>query len=214
MLATCSVSVAVYSSRLESLDFMTQLPDPNSTSQPETPADFSSQAPTQESGKSNNAIWIVLGCIGCGCLSIPLLGVVAAIILPVFFNQANKAMQSEAKFSIGAINRGQQAHYLDKTSFASSLDELGLGIQSETLNYRYSVELQPDGNGAIVFAEALKPDLPSYTGAVFAVGDVPNNAELLAGICETEDPSTTAPAAPTLDDEGEIECALGSELIY
>ena len=41
-----------------------------------------------------------------------IIGILAAIALPSFLNQANKARQSEAKSSVGALNRAQQAYYL------------------------------------------------------------------------------------------------------
>ena len=48
-----------------------------------------------------------------------IIGILAAIALPSFLNQANKARQSEAQTYIGSLNRGQQAYYLEKSVFAS-----------------------------------------------------------------------------------------------
>ena len=67
-----------------------------------------------------------------------IIGILSAIALPAFLNQANKARQSEAKQALGAINRGQQAYYLERQGFATKIDRLGLGVASFTDNYNYS----------------------------------------------------------------------------
>jgi len=41
-----------------------------------------------------------------------IIGILAAIALPSFLNQAAKARQSEAKTYVGSANRAQQAYYL------------------------------------------------------------------------------------------------------
>ena len=41
------------------------------------------------------------------------IGILSAIALPSFLNQANKAKQSEAKQYIASINKGQQAYYAE-----------------------------------------------------------------------------------------------------
>ena len=42
-----------------------------------------------------------------------LIGILSAIALPSFLNQANKAKQSEAKQYIASINKGQKAYYAE-----------------------------------------------------------------------------------------------------
>lgn len=74
-----------------------------------------------------------------------IIGILAAIALPSFLNQANKARQSEAKSSVGSLNRAQQAYYLEKSQFATSIDLLGLGIATTTENYVYSITTTADG---------------------------------------------------------------------
>ncbi|AFY37653.1 hypothetical protein Lepto7376_1300 [[Leptolyngbya] sp. PCC 7376] len=66
-----------------------------------------------------------------------IIGILSAIALPAFLNQANKARQSEAKQALGAINRGQQAYYLEKQLFSTNIFGLGLGLQLATENYSY-----------------------------------------------------------------------------
>ena len=66
-----------------------------------------------------------------------IIGILAAIALPSFLNQAAKARQSEAKTYVGSINRSQQAYLLEKQQFAPNLQTLGLGIAATTANYAY-----------------------------------------------------------------------------
>ncbi len=76
-----------------------------------------------------------------------IIGILAAIALPAFLNQANKAKQSEAKTYVGSMNRGQQAYYLEKTAFVTDnqdFGKLGLGVATQTENYKYQVK---DGGG-------------------------------------------------------------------
>lgn len=63
-----------------------------------------------------------------------------------------KVRQSEAKQSIGAINRGQQAYFFEKKTFANSIDNLELGIKTETENYSYSIKVNE--NNSINYAIA------------------------------------------------------------
>lgn len=63
----------------------------------------------------------------------------AAIALPSFLSQANKAKQSEAKQYLASINKGQQAYYAENTSFGDNITGLGIGIKSQTSNYTYAV---------------------------------------------------------------------------
>jgi type IV pilus assembly protein PilA len=70
-----------------------------------------------------------------------IIGILSAIALPSFLNQANKAKQSEAKTYIGSMNRAQQAYYLENNSFADNpnFTRLGLGIATTTANYTYTI---------------------------------------------------------------------------
>ncbi|MFM7220890.1 MAG: type IV pilin-like G/H family protein [Nodosilinea sp.] len=61
-----------------------------------------------------------------------IIGILAAIALPAFLNQANRARQSEATTYVGSINRGQQAYRLESRTFSNTVDKLGLGIQTDT----------------------------------------------------------------------------------
>ncbi len=69
-----------------------------------------------------------------------IIGILAAIALPSFLNQASKARQSEAKTYVGSMNRTQQAYYLEKKQFAPNVTILSVGIPATTANYSYGCD--------------------------------------------------------------------------
>ncbi|MEO1593180.1 MAG: type IV pilin-like G/H family protein, partial [Cyanobacteria bacterium J06632_22] len=85
-----------------------------------------------------------------------IIGILAAIALPSFLNQANKAKESEAKTYVGSMNRAQQAYLLEKGEMADqgSFGKLGLGIASDTQNYQYRIDKATGGTGSEVTNQA------------------------------------------------------------
>jgi len=75
-----------------------------------------------------------------------IIGILAAIALPSFLNQANKARQSEARTYVGSINRAQQAYFLEKQQFAPNLIQLAAGVV-QTENYGYGINRGTSGKG-------------------------------------------------------------------
>ena len=113
-----------------------------------------------------------------------IIGILSAIALPSFLNQANKAKQSEAKQYVGSMNRAQQAYYLENSEFGSSVDMLGLGIQTQTSNYSYTVGTV--SGAANNLGTSLKAPLKHYNGRVW-LGTVTTTSEAttLAILCES-----------------------------
>ena len=68
-----------------------------------------------------------------------IIGILSAIALPSFLNQANKARESEAKQYVGSANRAQQAYYLERQTFTTDFQLLGLGLDTQTVNYTYGL---------------------------------------------------------------------------
>ncbi len=127
-----------------------------------------------------------------------IIGILAAIALPSFLNQANKAKQSEAKSYVGTLVRSQQAYYLEKADFASSIAALGSPIAASTTNYSY-VMATSSGTGAtaVVSGNTQRPALRSYSGMVqLGIVTATSEATTLAVLCETVQPGVTA-IAPT-----------------
>lgn len=119
-----------------------------------------------------------------------IIGILAAIALPAFLNQANKAKQSEAKTYVGSMNRGQQAYYLEKNEFVTQdqdFGKLGLGVATETQNYQYKVA-DGGGSSAVINRGIVKlasAPLKAYIGGVsLATIQQTSEATTLASLCE------------------------------
>jgi type IV pilus assembly protein PilA len=131
-----------------------------------------------------------------------IIGILSAIALPSFLNQANKARASEAKTYTGSINRAQQAYFLEANSFITTQTDfakLELGIKTSTENFVYKI----DGSSlAAAFAGAsitAVPKTPATSTAVLkgyggfvAVGITAaggtGEATTITALCETLDP--------------------------
>ena len=131
-----------------------------------------------------------------------IIGILSAIALPSFLNQANKAKQSEAKQNVGSMNRAQQAYYLENTDWGSTVNLLGLGIQTQTVNYQYKVAMGvgtyngvSTGNFVHNYSTALKKPIRHYAGTVW-LGTVTETSEAttLAILCESTKPMGSAGA--------------------
>ena len=97
-----------------------------------------------------------------------IIGILSAIALPSFLNQANKAKQSEAKTYVGTLNRTQQAYFLEKTMFATNLSAMADPVPSTTEKlFLCTAEHIGGGTGgtttsALSTGTALKDALRSY----------------------------------------------------
>ena len=129
-----------------------------------------------------------------------IIGILAAIALPSFLNQANKAKQSEAKTYIGSMNRTQQAYYLEKDTFAGNdrFGDLGLGIKQTTGTYTYVIDPAAT-TGSLTSTLGLANPITgtgsavkSYAGGV-QIGEVAATSEAttLAILCEAAKPQAT-----------------------
>jgi type IV pilus assembly protein PilA len=117
-----------------------------------------------------------------------IIGILSAIALPSFLNQANKAKQSEAKQYTGSMNRAQQAKFAEDGAFKTGVDELGIGIKTQTTNYRYTVA--GGGLGATAatnLANAIATaTLRSYAGQVAIPQGGTGDKTTVALLCEYE----------------------------
>ncbi|MEL7067968.1 MAG: type IV pilin-like G/H family protein [Cyanobacteria bacterium J06581_3] len=130
-----------------------------------------------------------------------IIGILSAIALPSFLNQANKAKQSEAKTYVGSINRAQQAYYMENASFApdANFGQLGLGISQSTDSYSYGLidgVVNAQDKYDYTGAEATPVDvaLKLYAGAVKVAtqGSGANTeATTLAVLCEALEPAVS-----------------------
>jgi type IV pilus assembly protein PilA len=150
-----------------------------------------------------------------------IIGILAAIALPSLLSQVNKGKQAEAKQYIGAINRGQQAYFLENDTFGSDISLLGLGIKTQTVNYVYTIKpAAAAGNGSIGavnnIGSALGSTLKSYVGVNFTSQPQVNNPAsevlTLGFVCETEavgDKGTVAADGAPWGKDGDTSCPTG-----
>ncbi len=121
-----------------------------------------------------------------------IIGILSAIALPSFLNQAAKARQSEAKTNVGAMNRAQQTYYLENQAFTNSIATLGVGIK-DTQNYSYVANtVTALADNVANKATANNSDLKGYVGGVFKTG---GNTDSI--LCENSTAGLTAPNNPT-----------------
>ncbi|MEG4497143.1 type IV pilin-like G/H family protein [Microcoleus sp. F10-C6] len=163
----------------------------------------------QESSISNSAY------NGCGCLLLLMgIGVMGAIALPSFLNTSHSCRIPEAKQYVGSMNKGQQAYFAEKNAFGTSVDALGLGIKTETKNFKYS--LRATKKAAFNYGVSKENNLKSYVGGVFLVPAKkfePNAAKeeitTASILCGADSPGTIKPAEPTYEN-GKIACGKGT----
>jgi type IV pilus assembly protein PilA len=141
-----------------------------------------------------------------------IIGILSAIALPSFLNQANKAKQSEAKQYVGTLNRSQQAYFLEKSAFigggaATAKDDMaaiGSPVPTETSNYKYWMQATPSAgtnpSSVVTNGESLVDPLKAYVGMA-ATTTVSSTSETttVAALCEKKAPgkgTATAPAVP------------------
>jgi type IV pilus assembly protein PilA len=127
-----------------------------------------------------------------------IIGILSAIALPSFLNQASKAKQSEAKQYISSMNKGQQAYFAERSVFATDVPSLGLGIKTLTNNYQYSVggSIAGANGGVTMGAEPKGASIKGYAGSVFFVpaGEGDGTSSIL---CEQLTAQQAAPAGIT-----------------
>lgn len=128
-----------------------------------------------------------------------IIGILAAIALPSFLNQAAKAKQSEAKNYVGSVNRAQQSYRIENTTFAGDITSLEIGIPTETTDYTYSIEPAKATSTSTAFKATSRDadTLRSYGGGVSVVA---TTGQSRAYACQTTSPNGTAPV-PTMTEE-------------
>ncbi|HAO10795.1 MAG TPA: hypothetical protein DCQ51_06400 [Planktothrix sp. UBA8407] len=94
----------------------------------------------------------------------------------------------EARNTLGALNRGQQAFLLENGKFASSIRKLGMGINEETDYYSYAIK-GIRSNAVIMTVTGKKYGMTGVTGVVLV-----KNQKTTAYLCVSNDFSQTPPA--------------------
>lgn len=154
------------------------------------------------------AVLAGLTVVGCGASEVVenLPEEVAEAVPEAVDSSVDEALQLEGKTTLGAMVRGQQAYFLEFEEFASTVDDLGLGLSPESERYTYAI-VTVDDTQVISTATAKQDGLKSYSAAVFATDDT-----TVKGVCEADTPGDVPPEAPQLS-ETEVTCPAGSTLV-
>lgn len=152
--------------------------------------------------------------LGCFIVSVLLFGGLIGLSIPSFFNQADLARESEGRQYVGSLNRAQQAYYLDEQKFSENIPDLGLGIQTETSNYFYSIEITDDA--VFNYGIARNKDTYSYVGAVVTLPLTEVNSDAVSDeittvaiLCQANTLGSIKPPAPTYQN-GKFTCTQGT----
>jgi type IV pilus assembly protein PilA len=143
-----------------------------------------------------------------------IIGILAAIALPSFLNQSNKAKQSEAKSYVGTLVRTQQAYYLEKSEFATTFDQLAKPVAESTTNYSYSIGGGgKDASSVTILGTSRKAALKGYGGGSAVLqGGGANEANSLGGVCEMVAAGVGTPVTPTFA-TGSPACTSGVAIL-
>jgi len=121
----------------------------------------------------------------------------AAIALPSFLNQANKAKQAEARIYVSTLNRAQQAYIMEHAKFTKDIGQLGTTLRNSS-NYTYTIAVASNNDPyALNYAESQIPTLRPYVGMTAIISPVAGDAITTAILCESGSPSTGKAADPS-----------------
>jgi type IV pilus assembly protein PilA len=130
-----------------------------------------------------------------------IIGILAAIAIPNFLNQAVKARQSEAKQNVALVNRSQSQYRTEYSTFANSFDILAVGAglsggnSVQTGNYTYTLNdgVTDLGSTARIKAQSLDVAVKPYTGGLLRYTSADNKTALATVICESKVPTGGVP---------------------
>jgi type IV pilus assembly protein PilA len=144
-------------------------------------------------------------------------GVISVLARPSFIDEVILEIPSEPKQYLSSINREQKAYFTQKNTWANSVEALGIGIQTETPNYKYSVRATKQA--AFNYGVSKHPKNISYVSGVFVVPakEVEPNAakhelKTIAILCKANSPGSIQPAEPTYQN-GKTACGKGTTAV-
>ncbi|MEG5136104.1 MULTISPECIES: type IV pilin-like G/H family protein [unclassified Microcoleus] len=143
----------------------------------------------QQKSKSNSILLQVFSGllkVG-GCLLLAYIGLIAfftLFVMPLFFSfgirdkqveillglsasMVTNSKQVEGKQFVGSMNKGQLAYLAENSVLGNSIAALGLGIKTETNDYKYSTRATQ--TAAFNYAVSKNKTLKNYVGGVFLV---------------------------------------------
>lgn len=139
-----------------------------------------------------------------------IVGILSAIALPSFLNQASKAKETESKQYIGSLNRAHQAYFLEKNTFTNDFSLLGLGLKTQTENYTYEIQNNTSTAATNVSYPQNTLSLRAHVGGVSVgstTGAVGGELTTLSVLCQSQKPQAGDPSGVTFVAEVGPSCA-------
>ena len=143
--------------------------------------------------------------------------IIGVLARPSFINEIILEIPSEAKEYLSSMNREQKAYFARKNTLANSVEALEIGLQTETLNYNYSVRATK--KVAFNYGVSKHQKNTSYVGGVFVfpakeVEPTAAKHELktIAILCKADSPGTIQPPEPT-HQNGKTACGKGTTAV-
>ncbi|MGF1569534.1 MAG: type IV pilin protein [Nodosilinea sp.] len=136
-------------------------------------------------------------------ITLAMVGILAALVLPFFLKQVDRARQVKAISVIGALNQAQHSFYSENARFADSIVELGFSHLSGEETYTYTVQpATASGPNSLpgrrfkvasVVAQPTDSTLQGYTGLVYTHQDGAGQVVLSSVVCQGDDSTTPTP---------------------
>ncbi|MBD2293494.1 type IV pilin-like G/H family protein [Anabaena sphaerica FACHB-251] len=152
---------------------------------------------------------------------ITIIGILSAIAIPSFICRSPRAIVSEAKSYLSAMNRAQQSYFIESDGkFSNSWSKLGVGIPEKTTNYSYYTKVTTNAvfNYGIARREYVedgwfnKKPLKSVIGGVFVISNAKKSEKTtLSVVCVSEKIGMIIPPQPILKN-GVPTCAIGTTI--
>ncbi|MEG4288063.1 type IV pilin-like G/H family protein [Microcoleus sp. C2C3] len=95
------------------------------------------------------------------------IGVFISVAVPSFMAKVRNRKQGSAREYVSSINKGQPAYFAEKNVFSTSVKALGIGIKTETENYKYSILITK--KATLNYGVSKQKYLKSYVGGVFVI---------------------------------------------
>ena len=137
---------------------------------------------------------------------------VGSTLVSLYEQSDMQVWQLEAQSFLGAMNRAQQAYYLELSEFARELSLLQVGIPQITEGYRYGVAQIADDH-VINRAVPLQENLTAYVGITYLTtttnGEVISTALLCEAQPDNPSPNTAIAFTPPAQDDVAVTCPDG-----
>ncbi|MEM8546203.1 MAG: pentapeptide repeat-containing protein [Cyanobacteria bacterium P01_H01_bin.119] len=137
---------------------------------------------------------------------------VRSMLIGLYEQREIESQQNQAQSTLGAMNRSQQAYYLEQDEFARDLTLLQVGISQNIDGYRYGVAQIADDH-VINRAVPLQDSLVAYMGIVYLTtlenGEVVSAPLLCAAEPDNPSPDTAITFVPHTQDTIAAKCPNG-----